>query len=266
VKIPIAGIAGDQQAALFGQACFEPGMAKNTYGTGCFMLMNTGTKMQLSHSGLVSTIAWGLDGKVTYALEGSIFIAGAAVQWLRDGLKLIDEAPDSEYFAVKAGDSEGVYVVPAFAGLGAPYWDMYARGAIFGLTRDTGKSHLVKATLESMAYQTKDVLEAMQKDAGLSLKTLKVDGGATANNFLMQFQADILGANVERPTIIESTAMGAAFLAGIEVGLWSQKEIVKNREINRVFTPEMEEGDRKRLYNGWKSAVKRSMGWLKDVE
>ncbi|MEQ9376650.1 MAG: glycerol kinase GlpK [Imperialibacter sp.] len=266
VKIPIAGIAGDQQAALFGQACFEPGMAKNTYGTGCFMLMNTGTKMQLSHSGLVSTIAWGLDGKVTYALEGSIFIAGAAVQWLRDGLKLIDEAPDSEYFAVKAGDSEGVYVVPAFAGLGAPYWDMYARGAIFGLTRDTGKSHLVKATLESMAYQTKDVLEAMQKDAGLSLKTLKVDGGATANNFLMQFQADILGANVERPTIIESTAMGAAFLAGIEVGLWSQKEIVKNREINRVFTPEMGEGDRKRLYNGWKSAVKRSMGWLKDVE
>tara|TARA_R110002012_G_scaffold185029_5_gene351606 strand:+ start:15270 stop:16766 length:1497 start_codon:yes stop_codon:yes gene_type:complete len=266
VKIPIAGIAGDQQAALFGQACFEPGMAKNTYGTGCFMLMNTGTKMQLSHSGLVSTIAWGLDGKVTYALEGSIFIAGAAVQWLRDGLKLIDEAPDSEYFAVKAGDSEGVYVVPAFAGLGAPYWDMYARGAIFGLTRDTGKSHLVKATLESMAYQTKDVLEAMQKDAGLSLKTLKVDGGATANNFLMQFQADILGANVERPSIIESTAMGAAFLAGIEVGLWSQKEIVKNREINRVFTPEMEEGDRKRLYNGWKSAVKRSMGWLKDVE
>ena len=266
VKIPIAGIAGDQQAALFGQACFEPGMAKNTYGTGCFMLMNTGTKMQLSHSGLVSTIAWGLDGKVTYALEGSIFIAGAAVQWLRDGLKLIDEAPDSEYFAVKAGDSEGVYVVPAFAGLGAPYWDMYARGAIFGLTRDTGKSHLVKATLESMAYQTKDGLEAMQKDAGLSLKTLKVDGGATANNFLMQFQADILGANVERPSIIESTAMGAAFLAGIEVGLWSQMEIVKNREINRVFTPEMEEGDRKRLYNGWKSAVKRSMGWLKDVE
>jgi glycerol kinase len=266
VKIPIAGIAGDQQAALFGQACFEPGMAKNTYGTGCFMLMNTGTKMQLSHSGLVSTIAWGLDGKVTYALEGSIFIAGAAVQWLRDGLKLIDEAPDSEYFAVKAGDSEGVYVVPAFAGLGAPYWDMYARGAIFGLTRDTGKSHLVKATLESMAYQTKDVLEAMQKDAGLSLKTLKVDGGATANNFLMQFQADILGANVERPSIIESTAMGAAFLAGIEVGLWSQREIVKNREINRVFTPEMEDDDRNRLYNGWKSAVKRSMGWLKDVE
>lgn len=265
VKIPIAGIAGDQQAALFGQACYEPGMAKNTYGTGCFMLMNTGTKMQLSHAGLVSTIAWGLGGKVYYALEGSIFIAGAAIQWLRDGLKLIDEAPDSEYFAVKAGDSDGVYVVPAFAGLGAPYWDMYARGAIFGLTRDTGKSHLVKATLESMAYQTKDVLEAMQKDAGLSLKTLKVDGGATANNFLMQFQADILGANVERPRIIESTAMGAAFLAGIEVGLWTQDQIVNNRQIDRVFEPEMEETDRKRLYTGWKSAVKRSMGWLKDV-
>ncbi len=266
VKIPIAGIAGDQQAALFGQACFEPGMAKNTYGTGCFMLMNTGTKPQLSHSGLVTTIAWGLNGKVEYALEGSIFIAGAAVQWLRDGLKLIDEAPDSEYFAVKAGDSEGVYVVPAFAGLGAPYWDMYARGAIFGLTRDTGKSHLVKATLESMAYQTKDVLEAMQKDAGLSLKTLKVDGGATANNFLMQFQSDILGADVERPSIIESTAMGAAFLAGIEVGLWTQEGIVKNRMIDRVFTPNMEGNDRDRLYKGWKSAVKRSMGWLKDVE
>ena len=265
VKIPIAGIAGDQQAALFGQACYEPGMAKNTYGTGCFMLMNTGTKMQLSHAGLVSTIAWGLGGKVYYALEGSIFIAGAAVQWLRDGLKLIDEAPDSEYFAVKAGDSDGVYVVPAFAGLGAPYWDMYARGAIFGLTRDTGKSQLVKATLESMAYQTKDVLEAMQKDAGLSLKTLKVDGGATANNFLMQFQADILGANVERPRIIESTAMGAAFLAGIEVGLWTQEQIVNNRQIDRVFEPEMEETDRKRLYTGWKNAVKRSMGWLKDV-
>ncbi len=264
VKIPITGIAGDQQAALFGQACFEPGMAKNTYGTGCFMLMNTGTKMQLSHAGLLTTIAWGLDGKVFYALEGSIFIAGAAIQWLRDGLKLIDEAPDSEYFALKAGDSEGVYVVPAFAGLGAPYWDMYARGAIFGLTRDTGKSHLVKATLESMAYQTKDVLEAMEKDAGLSLKTLKVDGGATANNFVMQFQADILDTKVERPKIIESTAMGAAFLAGIEVGLWTQEEIVKNRQIDKTFEPQMDDDDRQRLYNGWKNAVKRTMGWLKD--
>lgn len=265
IKIPIAGIAGDQQAALFGQACYEPGMAKNTYGTGCFMLMNTGSNMQLSTSGLVTTIAWGMNGQVTYALEGSIFIAGAAIQWLRDGLKLIDEAPDSEYFAVKAGESEGVYVVPAFAGLGAPYWDMYARGAIFGLTRDTGKSHLVKATLESMAYQTRDVLEAMEKDSGLELKTLKVDGGATANNFLMQFQADILGAKVERPKIIESTAMGAAFLAGIEAGLWTQDQIVKNRKIDRVFEPEMDEEDRGRLYKGWKGAVKRSMGWLKDV-
>ncbi len=264
VKVPITGIAGDQQAALFGQACFEPGMAKNTYGTGCFMLMNTGTKMQLSEHGLVTTIAWGLKGKVEYALEGSIFIAGAAIQWLRDGLKLIDEAPDSEYFAVKAGDSEGVYVVPAFAGLGAPYWDMYARGAIFGLTRDTGKSHLVKATLESMAYQTKDVLNAMESDAGLSLKTLKVDGGATANNFIMQFQADILGTMVERPKVIESTAMGAAFLAGIQVGLWTQEQIVKNREIDRVFKSEMTTEDRDRLYDGWKKAVKRSMGWLKD--
>lgn len=264
VKIPICGIAGDQQAALFGQACFDAGMAKNTYGTGCFMLMNTGGKLQLSNFGLVTTIAWGLHGKVEYALEGSIFIAGAAVQWLRDGLKLIDEAPDSEYFAVKAGESEGVYVVPAFAGLGAPYWDMYARGAIFGLTRDTGKSQLVKATLESMAYQTRDVLEAMQKDAGLKLKTLKVDGGATANNFLMQFQADILGTSVERPAVIESTAMGAAFLAGIEAGLWSQEQIVQNRQIDRTFVPDMEPAARDRLYGGWQKAVKRTMGWLKD--
>lgn len=263
-KIPIAGIAGDQQAALFGQACFEPGMAKNTYGTGCFMLMNTGTKMQLSDHGLVTTIAWGINGRVEYALEGSIFIAGAAVQWLRDGLKLIDEAPDSEYFAVKAGESDGVYVVPAFAGLGAPYWDMYARGAIFGLTRDTGKSQLVKATLESMAYQTKDVLEAMENDSGLSLKKLKVDGGATANNFLMQFQADILGTNVERPKIIESTAMGAAFLAGIQVGLWTQERITGSLRIDRTFEPEMDSEERNRLYAGWKKAVKRTMGWLKD--
>lgn len=263
-KIPIGGIAGDQQAALFGQACFEPGMAKNTYGTGCFMLMNTGTKMQLSDHGLVTTIAWGINGRVEYALEGSIFIAGAAVQWLRDGLKLIDEAPDSEYFAVKAGESDGVYVVPAFAGLGAPYWDMYARGAIFGLTRDTGKSQLVKATLESMAYQTKDVLEAMENDSGLSLKKLKVDGGATANNFLMQFQADILGTNVERPKIIESTAMGAAFLAGIQVGLWTQERITGSLRIDRTFEPEMDSEERNRLYAGWKKAVKRTMGWLKD--
>ncbi|HET7179847.1 MAG TPA: glycerol kinase GlpK, partial [Chryseosolibacter sp.] len=260
--IPICGIAGDQQAALFGQACFSPGMAKNTYGTGCFMLMNTGEKIQLSKNGLVTTIAWGLDGKVEYALEGSVFIAGAAVQWLRDGLRIIDQSKDSEYFATKALGSNDVYVVPAFAGLGAPYWDMYARGAIFGLTRDTGKDHIVKATLESLAYQTKDILNAMQEDAGLKLKSLKVDGGASANNILMQFQADILGAEVERPEVIESTAMGAAYFAGIQVGLWKKEDIQKNRKIEKCFKPQMDESTRNNLYNGWKKAVKRTMGWL----
>ena len=235
IEIPIAGVAGDQQAALFGQACFEPGMAKNTYGTGCFMLMNTGSKIQLSKNGLITTIAWGLDGKVEYALEGSVFIAGAAVQWLRDSLHLIDQSKDSEYFAMKALGSNEVYVVPAFAGLGAPYWDMYARGAIFGLTRDTGKDHIIKATLESMAYQTKDILNAMQEDAGLKLASLKVDGGACANNILMQFQADILGAEVERPEVIESTAQGAAYLAGIQIGLWEKEDIVTNRTIQKRF-------------------------------
>jgi glycerol kinase len=225
-EIPICGVAGDQQAALFGQACFDIGMAKNTYGTGCFMLMNTGEKFVSSKSGLLTTIAWGLNGKITYALEGSVFIAGAAIQWLRDGLKIIDSASDSEYFASKAEENEGVYVVPAFAGLGAPYWDMYARGAIFGLTRDTGKKQIIKATLQSLAYQTKDVLDAMEKDSGIKLKTLQVDGGACANNLLMQFQADVLGAKVERPVIIESTALGAAFLAGIECGFSKTK---KNR-------------------------------------
>ena len=219
LKIPINGVAGDQQAALFGQACFEPGMAKNTYGTGCFMLMNTGTKLQLSKNGLITTIAWSLDNKVEYALEGSVFIAGAAIQWLRDSLHMIDESKDSEYFASKALGSNDVYVVPAFAGLGAPYWDMYARGAIFGLTRDSEKEHIIKATLESLAYQTKDILNAMQEDAGVKLASLKVDGGASANNMLMQFQADILGAEVERPKVIESTAMGAAYLAGIQAGI-----------------------------------------------
>lgn len=261
-KIPIAGIAGDQQAALFGQACFEPGMAKNTYGTGCFMLMNTGDKLQYSDSGLLTTIAWGLDGQVHYALEGSIFIAGAAIQWLRDGLKLIDTAPDSEYFANKVKDSREIYVVPAFAGLGAPYWDMYARGAIFGLTRDTGKNHIIKATLESLAYQTKDVLHAMEKDSGISLSALKVDGGAAANNFMMQFQADILGVPVERPEVIESTAMGAAFLAGITIGLWKKEDIIKNRIIEKKFTPDMPEPLRDQLYKGWQKAVDKSMGWL----
>jgi glycerol kinase len=259
--IPITGIAGDQQAALFGQACFSPGMAKNTYGTGCFMLMNTGEKIQLSKNGLVTTIAWGLNNKVEYALEGSVFIAGAAVQWLRDSMHLIDQSKDSEYYAAKALGSNEVYVVPAFAGLGAPYWDMYARGAIFGLTRDTGKEHIIKATLESLAYQTKDVLNAMQEDSGLKLKSLKVDGGACANNILMQFQADILGTEVDRPAVIESTAMGAAYLAAIHIGLWEKEDIEKNRKIERCFKPDMDEATRKKLYNGWRKAVKRTMGW-----
>lgn len=262
VEIPIAGVAGDQQAALFGQACFEPGMAKNTYGTGCFMLMNTGSKIQQSKNGLITTIAWGLDGKVEYALEGSVFIAGAAVQWLRDSLHLIDQSKDSEYFAAKALGSNDVYVVPAFAGLGAPYWDMYARGAIFGLTRDTGKDHIIKATLESLAYQTKDILNAMQEDAGVKLLSLKVDGGACANNILMQFQADILGAEVERPEVIESTAQGAAYLAGIQIGLWKKEDIVKNRKIQKRFTPQMDEATRTKLYKGWMKAVERTKGWV----
>jgi glycerol kinase len=262
VAIPIAGVAGDQQAALFGQACFEPGMAKNTYGTGCFMLMNTGSKIQLSKNGLITTIAWGLDGKVEYALEGSVFIAGAAIQWLRDSMHLIDHSKDSEYFATKALGSNEVYVVPAFAGLGAPYWDMYARGAIFGLTRDTGKEHIIKATLESLAYQTKDILNAMQEDAGLTLASLKVDGGASANNILMQFQSDILDAEVERPEVIESTAMGAAYLAGIQIGLWKKTDIIKNRKIQRQFKPAMESSVREKLYKGWKKAVERTMNWM----
>ncbi len=222
-KIPIAGMAGDQHAALFGQACFQPGMAKNTYGTGCFMLMNTGTEAVTSTHGLLTTVAWEIGGKMEYALEGSVFIAGAAIQWLRDGLKLIDESPDSEYYAMKVADTDGVYVVPAFAGLGAPHWDMYARGAIFGLTRGTGKAHLVRATLESLAYQVRDVLQAMQADSGNDLATLRVDGGASANNLLMQFQADILDSNVERPMVTETTALGAAYLAGIAVGYWKKR-------------------------------------------
>lgn len=262
LKIPINGVAGDQQAALFGQACFEPGMAKNTYGTGCFMLMNTGSKLQLSKNGLITTIAWSLENNVEYALEGSVFIAGAAVQWLRDSLHMIDESTDSEYFASKALGSNDVYVVPAFAGLGAPYWDMYARGAIFGLTRDTGKEHIIKATLESLAFQTKDILNAMQEDAGVTLAILKVDGGACANNMLMQFQADILGAEVERPKVIESTAMGAAYLAGIQAGLWKKNDIVKNRVIDKKFSPGMESIVREKLYSGWKKAVQRTMKWI----
>jgi glycerol kinase len=261
-NILIGGIAGDQQAALFGQGCFEPGIAKNTYGTGCFMLMNTGSKIQQSKNGLITTIAWGLDGKVEYALEGSVFIAGAAVQWLRDGLHIIDQSKDSEYFATKALGSNEVYVVPAFAGLGAPYWDMYARGAIFGLTRDTGKDHIIKATLESMAYQTKDILNAMQEDSGIKLASLRVDGGASANNMLMQFQADILGSEVERPEVIESTAQGAAYLAGIQSGMWKKEEILKNRKIQQRFKPNMPDEQRNRLYKGWQKAVERSKGWV----
>ena len=264
VDIPIAGVAGDQQAALFGQACFEPGMAKNTYGTGCFMLMNLGSKIQLSKNGLITTIAWGLNGHVEYALEGSVFIAGAAVQWLRDSLHMIDQSKDSEYFAMKALGSNEVYVVPAFAGLGAPYWDMYARGAIFGLTRDTGKDQIIKATLESLAYQTKDILNAMQEDSGIRLASLKVDGGACANNVLMQFQADILDSEVERPEVIESTAMGAAYLAGIQIGIWKKEDIIRNRKIQKRFRPQMEEAIRNGLYKGWLKAVERTKGWASD--
>lgn len=261
-EIPIAGIAGDQQAATFGQVCYEKGMAKNTYGTGCFMLMNTGEEAVKSEHGLLTTIAWGLDGRVEYALEGSIFITGAAVQWLRDELKIIDSAPDSEYFAKKVEDTGGVYVVPAFAGLGAPYWDMYARGTIVGLTRGSSKEHIIRATLESIAYQTRDVLESMEADSGIELKTLRVDGGAVQNNFLMQFQSDILGVEVERPVINETTALGAAYLAGLAVGYWdSQEELVKKWNRDALFQPQMDEESKEKLYAGWKRAVERAQGW-----
>lgn len=260
--VPIAGAAGDQQSALFGQTCFKPGMAKNTYGTGCFMLMNTGDKVFESKNGLLTTIAWGLDGKVEYALEGSIFVAGSAVQWLRDGLKLIDSAPDSEYFAQKVSDAEGVYVVPAFVGLGAPYWNMTARGAILGLTRGTTKAHVVRATLDSMAYQTKDVLSAMEADSEIKLQALKVDGGAVVNNILMQFQADILGVPVDRPQVTETTALGAAYLAGLAVGVWNNKEdLVQNWKLDTRFEPKMADEQSTKLYKGWQKAVKRSMDW-----
>lgn len=264
VQIPITGVAGDQQAALFGQACFEPGMIKNTYGTGCFMLMNIGTQPSMSQHGLLTTIAWATDEVTEYALEGSVFIAGAAIQWLRDGLEMIDHATDSEYFAQKANYQEQVYVVPAFAGLGAPYWDMYARGAIFGLTRDTGKSEIVRATLESMAYQTRDVLEAMTTDAKLPIVSLRVDGGASANDFLMQFQADILEIEVVRPQSVESTALGAAFMAGIQCGFWTKSQIAQLHAVDRTFHPRMEGKTARKLYQGWQKAVKRTMHWLDD--
>lgn len=256
-EVPISGIAGDQQAALFGQACFEPGMAKNTYGTGCFMLMNTGKKAVSSKHGLLTTIAWGIDGKVEYALEGSIFVAGSAIQWLRDGLQLIKTAAESEALARQIDSTEGVYVVPAFVGLGTPYWDSEARGAVFGLTRGTSQAHLVRATLESLAYQTKDVLTAMEADSKIRLKKLRVDGGATTNDFLMQFQSDLLAVPVERPMVIETTALGAAYLAGLSVGFWKDRqEIAENWSIDRSFTVEMDDIRRKLLYNGWKKAVK----------
>lgn len=261
-EIPISGAAGDQQAALFGQACFQPGMAKNTYGTGCFMLMNTGEKLVASNNGLLTTIAWGLNGKVEYALEGSIFIAGASVQWLRDELKIVDNAAASEAMAEAVDDSNGVYVVPAFVGMGAPYWDMYARGTIIGLTRGANRNHIVRATLESIAYQTKDVLEAMQEDSKIQLQALKVDGGAVANNFLMQFQSDILNVPIYRPEVTETTALGAAYLAGLAVGFWSDKqEIAAKWNINRTFNPAMNEDVRKGLYAGWKKAVGRALKW-----
>lgn len=266
-EIPIAGAAGDQQAALFGQTCFNEGEAKNTYGTGCFLLMNTGEKPVFSKNGLVTTIAWGLDGKVNYALEGSIFVAGAAIQWLRDGMRMIDSAGDSEYMATKVKGTHGCYVVPAFTGLGAPHWDQYARGTIVGITRGTNKNHIIRATLESIALQVCDVIDAMKADAGIEVRALRVDGGASANNFLMQFQADMLDAPVNRPACVESTALGAAYLAGLAVGYWSSKEeVVKNQQLDRVFSPNMDPAERTTKRKGWNKAVKYAYGWAKDEE
>ena len=263
--IKIAGDAGDQQAALFGQTCFEKGMAKNTYGTGCFMLMNIGDKPIFPNNGLLTTIAWGLDGKVEYALEGSVFIAGAAIQWLRDEVKLVDKSPDSEYFATQVPDTNGCYVVPAFTGLGAPYWDPYARGAITGLTRGVNKYHIIRATLESLAFQTNDVLAAMEDGSGVKLNALKVDGGACKNNFLMQFQADLINAPVHRPVCVETTAMGASYLAGLAVGFWSSKQdVIKNWAIDKEFKPDMAADVREKEVKGWKKAVNSTLGWAKD--
>ncbi|NQX63388.1 glycerol kinase GlpK [Paenibacillus qinlingensis] len=260
--IPIAGAAGDQQAALFGQACFEKGMAKNTYGTGCFMLMNTGNHAIPSRSGLLTTIAWGLNGKVEYALEGSIFVAGSAIQWLRDGLRMIKSAKDSEEYAKRVVSTEGVYVVPAFVGLGTPYWDSDVRGAVFGLTRGTSKEHFIRATLESLAYQTKDVLKAMEDDSGIELTKLRVDGGVVKNDFLMQFQSDMLGVTVERPVINETTALGAAYLAGLAVGFWQdQAEIAAQWQVDRAFEQEMAADLQEKLYNGWKKAVNAAIAF-----
>ena len=263
--IPIAGAAGDQQAALFGQTCFQKGEAKNTYGTGCFLLMNTGEKPVYSENGLVTTIAWGMDGKVNYALEGSIFVAGAAIQWLRDEMQLIDSSQVSEYMAQKVEDTNGCYVVPAFTGLGAPHWDQYARGTIVGLTRGVNKYHIIRATLESLAYQVNDVLRAMEADSGIKLSALKVDGGASANNFLMQTQANLSNAPVKRPQCVETTAMGAAYLAGIAVGYWkSKEEVLTNWAIDRVFEPDIEADTREKMLRGWNKAVRYSYGWAKE--
>lgn len=264
-SIPIAGAAGDQQAALFGQTCFTAGEVKNTYGTGCFLLMNTGEKPVFSDNGLVTTIAWGLDGKVNYALEGSIFVAGAAVQWLRDEMRLIDSAIDSEYMANKVADSNGCYVVPAFTGLGAPHWDQYARGTIVGITRGVNKYHIIRATLESIAYQANDVLKAMEADSRIKITSLKVDGGASANNFLMQTQADIVNVPVIRPQCVETTAMGAAYLAGLAVGYWANKEdVIKNWTSDRTFKPSITKEDRENKIKGWNKAVKYAYGWAKE--
>jgi glycerol kinase len=262
VAVPIAGIAGDQQAALFGQACLSPGLAKNTYGTGCFLLMNTGTNAVASRNNLVTTVAWRRDGRLDYALEGSVFIAGAVVQWLRDGLQIIRSAPDIEPLAASVDDNGGVYLVPAFAGLGAPHWDSYARGSVFGMTRGTTGGHLARAALESIAFQSADVLDAMQKDAGITLSELRVDGGATANNLLMQVQADVLGVPVVRPKVLETTALGAAYLAGLAVGYWkSDADVVANWRIDRRFEPTMPRDRVAEMRAGWEKAVERAKGW-----
>ncbi|RKF13272.1 glycerol kinase [Alginatibacterium sediminis] len=261
-RIPISGIAGDQQAALFGHQCLEKGMAKNTYGTGCFLLMNTGEELVRSKNGLITTIAFGLDGKVNYALEGSVFMGGAVIQWLRDELGLIRDVSDTGYFASRVDDCNGVYLVPAFVGLGAPYWDPYARGTMVGLSRGANRNHIIRAALEAIAYQSRDVLDAMANDAGIKLKQLRVDGGAVANDFLLQFQADIVNTPVERPSLIESTALGAAYLAGLAVGFWKNTdELASKASIDRVFEPNMENQQREHLYKGWQKAVKRSRDW-----
>lgn len=262
IRVPIAGMAGDQQCALFGQTCFEPGSSKNTYGTGCFLLMNTGDKMIQSKNGLVTTIAIGIDNKVEYALEGSVFVGGAVIQWIRDELQLVDDVADTEYFAKKVEDNGGVYIVPAFTGLGAPHWDMYARGAIFGLTRGANRNHIIRAALESIAYQSRDLIDAMEEDSGCKLTSLKVDGGASRNNLLMQFQADITGSEVVRPIITETTALGAAYLAGLAVGFWESKEEIATKwSVSQTYTPNLDEDKKEKLYRGWKKAVERAKGW-----